>query len=119
MKYDFEVIRGDTLAFSVVIDANGDTVDPDAIRMTARRALTDTVLYEISDSGATPTGAGTITANGTTPNKWDFVVAPEATEDATPGAYDYDVEFTIDGAVNTPIYGIMRLVKDASRPAEV
>ena len=106
MEYDITMVRGDTLGFD--IDVEGDIGQVDTVKMTARRATTDAVLFALTSG----TG-GDITATET---GWAVRVPPAATLGAAPGAYKYDVEFIMDSDdVYTPLNGTLRIIEDQTR----
>lgn len=103
-RYDIDMVRGDTLSFEIQID--GDISTPTNIRMTARPAFSATSqLFQVSlNNGITRTDAGYLVR-----------VAPSMTVNASPGSYNYDVEFTFGSDVYTPILGKLNITADMSR----
>lgn len=102
-KYDLSMVRGDTLEFDVTID--GGDLAITAVYMTAKAAVAPAAdLFQLS------LGDGiTATADG-----WHFRVPPEATFNAVPGLYNYDVQFETDDDVYTPLIGKLEILNDVT-----
>ena len=106
MEHDIPMVRGDTLEFEIHVEGGMDEVA--AVRMTARNGV-DAVLFEIG----TPGGEIVATEYG-----WRGRIPPEATREAQPGGYKYDIQFDMaDGDVFTPLLGMLRICEDQTREA--
>ena len=101
---DLEMVRGDTLQFAIEIEGDIGTITD--IRMTARHAQTDEVLFERSLSDGVRAESAT---------RWNVRVPPALTAAAPTGAYNYDVQFTAGTNVYTPLYGTLRILPDVTR----
>lgn len=101
-KYDLSMVRGDTLEFDVTIDG---VLIVTAVYMTAKAAIApQDNLFQLSlGEGITATEDG-----------YHFRVPPEATFNATPGMYNYDVQFVTALDVYTPLIGKLEIINDVT-----
>lgn len=107
-QHNIEMVRGDTLTFTIEADADIGTVS--ALAMTVRD-LSDTQKFQVTLTSST-SGAITVVTSG---RKWNVRVAPAATSTLTPGVYSYDIQMTIGSDIYTPLYGKLHLVQDVTR----
>ena len=101
---DLELVRGDTLEFTVKIEGFTGTVS--AVSFGCRESLDagSYVFQKTLNSGITSLGNG----------EYRVRVQPSDTASKTPGLYDYDLQFTIGSDVYTPMIGKLRLLMDVT-----
>lgn len=102
---DFQMIRGDTLSFDVVMSGI-DTSSVESLYLSAKRNRSDTeyVFQKSLSDGIT-----------LTEGRYRIRVAPEDTENIDPGRYPYDLEVTISGDVYTLMQGKINVQEDVTR----
>ena len=109
-KNNLEMVRGDTLSFGIeIIDDSGHLVEADTIYFSCKKTPEDTeYLFQKSlDDG--------ISVSQTKPNSYVVRVAPEDTEDADLGVYNYDLEIGKNGDIFTVLVGTLKIISDITR----
>lgn len=106
-KNNLEMVRGDTLSFGIeIIDDAGHLVEADTIYFSCKKTPEDTeYLFQKS------LGDG-ITSSS---NKYVVRVAPEDTENADLGLYNYDLEIGKNGDIFTILVGTLKIISDITR----
>lgn len=103
---NLEMVRGDSLSFD--LNLGGLTEESIvSIDFSAKKKLSDDhyLFRESFEHGVEKIGE----------SSWRVTVAPEDTEDADPGKYQYDLQLGIGTEVITPLMGTIRLIGDVTR----
>ena len=93
MRKNFELIKGDTLAFAVEIAFDEDPVDADEMLFTVKRNADDGNLFQVAKVG----------------NKlyYRVRVSPWHTRSLEAGLYQYDLEIRVNGDIFTILNGLL------------
>lgn len=106
---NIKMVRGDTLAFGVLIEGNTQELDT-AFFSCKQNKDDDKYLFRKSlDDGISlvKTGEDSIT--------YRVRVAPEDTEDLEPGNYYYDLEIGLNDDIFTLLNGVLTLEHEVTR----
>ena len=102
MRKNFELIKGDTLAFAVEIGFDDDPVDADEMLFTVKRNVDDGNLFQKRLSH----GIEKVAKVG---NKLYYRVraSPWDTRSLEAGLYQYDLEIHVNGDIFTILNGLL------------
>jgi hypothetical protein len=103
---NLEMVRGDSLSFD--LNLGGLTEESiTSIDFSAKKKISDEnyLFHESFEHGVEKIGETT----------YRVTVAPEDTEDAEPGKYQYDLQLGIGAEIITPLMGTIRLIGDVTR----
>lgn len=107
--HNLEMVRGDSLSFD--LNLGGLTEESiTSIDFSAKKKISDAayLFHESFDHGVEKIGE----------NTWRVTVAPEDTENAEPGKYQYDLQLGIGTEIMTPLMGTIRLIGDVTRRSD-
>ena len=103
MRKNFEIVKGDTLAFAVEIGFDGDPVDADEMLFTVKCNADDdgNIFQERLNHG--------IEKVAKVGNKLDYRVraSPWDTRSLEAGLYQYDLEIRVNGDIFTILNGLL------------
>lgn len=103
---NLEMVRGDSLSFD--LNLSGLTEESiTSIDFSAKKKISDEnyLFHESFEHGVEKIGE----------TAYRVTVAPEDTEDAEPGKYQYDLQLGIGTEIITPLMGTIRLIGDVTR----
>lgn len=112
-RTNFEMIRGDTLSFSVEIEFDEKPQELEKSFFTVKKNIDDSTYVFQKTLGV---GQG-ISFKAQERNKLYYVVrvAPEDTKDIETGQYFYDMQIELNGDVFTILSGSLKVNSDITR----
>lgn len=107
MKQNFEMVKGDTMAFGLEIEFDEDPQELEEVYFSCKSILDNKALFRKDLNN----GISLVKAEG---NKMYYRVriAPQDTKNLEVGRYNYDLEIRTNGDVYTILRGILNIVKE-------
>lgn len=103
-EYDIEMIRGDTLAFGIEFEGLDQNLESAFFTVKTQSSSQKYVFQKSLGDGITMAEA----------NTYRVRVAPEDTENLSPGTYYYDLEIGVNSDVHTLLLGSFKIKQDVT-----
>ena len=104
-KVKWKMVRGDTLAFIIQVEGDGDAIDSVAFSCKTDTGATEYIFKKTLNNGVTQLET----------NKFRVRVAPEDTENLEAGTYAIDLQLGVNDDKATPILGTLKILEDVTR----
>lgn len=106
-----ELVRGDTWTMKITLTDEGTPIDVTGNKFWVTLKLDPEATDEEADATTEVTASGADAQNGIV----HLVLDAAATVDLTLGRYYYDIQRQVDNAVQTLLYGRVKVVRDITR----